>query len=36
MKSGISGSLISDLAPGMTVVSVNGLNKDGLQSMPTV
>jgi len=28
MKSGNSGSMISDLMPGMTVVSING--KDGL------
>lgn len=33
MKSGNSGSMISDLMPGMTVVSING--KDGLQAMPT-
>ena len=30
MKSGNSGSIISDLIPGMTVVSVSGGNRDGL------
>lgn len=33
VKSGNSSSMISDLMPGMTVVSIN--NKDGLQAMPT-